>query len=251
MATKLDMSLLNKLRLHISPKTVYRSEDGHISIKDAIENKRPVRVLYYDNIRESGIYLDEGMNSDPLFFYMQTLKEVALYYDGLDNALLIGGGGMAFPRYYLSYMPKGHIDVVEKDSRFIDLAEKYFFYSDDERIKINISDGAGFITKTATSNASIINGKGLKQYDFIIFDAFSGNRPPKELFSEGVLKLTRQIMSSDGILAMNMLNEKPDVISMHTHLTQAVLKNIFKNTKIINCQMGWNSILLASDRKLG
>lgn len=245
-----DISLLNKLRLYISPKTIYRSEDGHIVIKDSVENKRPVRVLYVDNIRESGIYLDEGMDSDPLFFYMQSLKEVALYYEGLDKALLIGGGGMAFTKYYINSIPKGHIDVVEKDSRFVELAGKYFFYTDDERVKINIADGAGFISKSATANASIINGKGLKQYDFIIFDAFNGNRPPKELFSEGVLKLTRQIMGSDAILAMNMLNEKPGVVSMQTHLTQAVLKNIFKNTKIINCQMGWNCILLASDREL-
>ncbi|MBP3195507.1 MAG: hypothetical protein J6N21_00680 [Butyrivibrio sp.] len=250
MATMSDISLLNKLRLYISPKTIYRSEDGHIVIKDSVENKRPVRVLYVDNIRESGIYLDEGMDSDPLFFYMQSLKEVALYYEGLDKALLIGGGGMAFTKYYINSIPKGHIDVVEKDSRFVELAGKYFFYTDDERVKINIADGAGFISKSATANASIINGKGLKQYDFIIFDAFNGNRPPKELFSEGVLKLTRQIMGSDAILAMNMLNEKPGVVSMQTHLTQAVLKNIFKNTKIINCQMGWNCILLASDREL-
>ena len=181
---------------------------------------------------------------------MQTLKEVALYYDGLDKALLIGGGGMAFTKYYLSCMPKGEIDVVEKDGRFVDLAKKYFFYTEGEKVKTTITDVAGFISKTATANASIINGKGLKQYDFIIFDAFNGNRPPKELFSEGILKLTKQIMSSEGILAMNMLNAEPDVISMQTHLTQAILKNIFKNTKIINCQMGWNCILLASDREL-
>ena len=73
MATMSEISLLNRLRLYISPKIIYRSEDGHITIKDAIENRRPTRVLYYDNIRESGIYLDAGMDCDPLFFYMQTL----------------------------------------------------------------------------------------------------------------------------------------------------------------------------------
>ncbi len=57
-------------------------------------------------------------------------------------------------------------------------------------------------------------------------------------------------MEHDGILAINMLNEKPGVISMQTHLAQAMLKNIFRNTRIINCQMGWNCILLASDREL-
>ena len=88
------MTWLKKLLLYISPKTLFASEDGHVVIRDEIEDKRPVRLLLYDDIRESGIYLDEGMNSDPLFYYMQTLKEVMLFYEGLDNALLIGGGVM-------------------------------------------------------------------------------------------------------------------------------------------------------------
>ena len=244
------MSFLNKLSLYMRPKTIYRSEDGYIEVRDSMENKRPVRVLYCDGIRESGIYLDEGMNTDPLFYYMQTLKEITLYYDGLDKALLIGGGGMAFPKYYLSCVPEGQMTVIEKDGRMIDMARKYFYYTEDDRFRIVEGDGTAFISKTATSNAAIVNGKGLKKYDLIIFDAFTGKKTPKELFSEGVFKLTKQINSDKGILAINMLNEKNGAIAMQTHLAQAMLKNIYKNTKIINCHMGWNCILLASNRVL-
>ena len=84
----------------------------------------------------------------------------------------------------------------------------------------------------------------------IVFDAFEGRKPVKELLSEGVLKLTYQITRADGILAINMLNESAGVISMQTHLCQAILKKIYKNTKIINCPQGWNCILMASDREL-
>jgi spermidine synthase len=243
-------SPIKKLLLTIKPKSVYKSKDGHIEVRDAVENGRTVRVLYCDGVRESGIYLDDGMDRDPLFFYMQTLKEVVLFYEGLDNALLIGGGGMAFPKYYLNCMPMGRIDVLEKDSRYIELAKEYFFYKEDDRVRVIEGDGASFISKTAMSNASANSDPDMMKYDLIIFDAFDGNKPPKELFSESIYKLVRQIMSSGGILALNMLNEKPGVISMQTHLAQAVLKNIYKNTKIIACQMGWNCILLASDRAL-
>ena len=105
-----------------------------------------------------------------------------------------------------------------------------------------MDSGEGNTKRAVNSDAS--------RYDFVIFDAFEGRRPPKEISSEGMFKLTKQIMSQDGILDINMLNEKPGVISMQTHLAQAVLKNIFRNTGIINCQMGWNCILLASDRGL-
>ena len=68
--------------------------------------------------------LDENGDIDPLFYYMQSLKEISLFYEGLDKALLIGGGGMAFPRYYTSCVPGGRMTVVEKDARMLDLARK-------------------------------------------------------------------------------------------------------------------------------
>ncbi len=237
------LTALQKLRLHISPRTVYSSEDGHIVIRDEIEGGRPVRILLYDNIRESGIYMDEGLNSDPLFYYMKTLKETVLFYERIDNVLLIGGGGMAFPKYYLNCVPDGRMTVVEKDANMLDLARKYFFFEDDDRIRMIIGEGASYISKRAIDSSA-------PRYDLVIFDAFEGRRSPKELSSEGIYKLTKQILDNDGILAINMLNEKPGVISMQTHLAQAVLKNIFRNTRIINCKMGWNCILLASDRDL-
>lgn len=267
-------SFFRKMILCFRPRDIFRSEDGRTVIRDAVENGRVVRLLLVNGIRESGIYLDERIDRDPLFYYMQTLKEISCYYEGLDDALLIGGGGLAFPRYYFDARPNGRMTVIEKDTKMADLAQKYFFVKEDDRLSLKISDGASYITKTATENALVHDsaekgaysshvqdsaGKGTssshvqgsaekKAYSFIIFDAFDGNRPPKELFSEGMYKLTKQIMKRDGILAMNMLNERPGVISMQTYLVQSTLKSIFRNTKIINCREGWNCILLSSDR---
>ena len=70
------ISFFRKLSLYLKPREIYRSEDGHIVIRDAVENGRQVRVLFVNGVRESGIYLDEGMDRDPLFYYMQTLKEI-------------------------------------------------------------------------------------------------------------------------------------------------------------------------------
>ena len=151
---------------------------------------------------------------------------------------------MVFPRYYLDCNPAGKVTVVEKEERMLDLARRFFFFNNDDRISVLIGEGASFISKRAVESSAS------KAYSAVIFDAFEGRKPPKELSSEGIYKLTKQIMDRNGILAVNMLNEKPGVISMQTHLAQAVLKNIFRNTRIINCQMGWNCILLASDRDL-
>jgi spermidine synthase len=238
------MTLLQKLWLFIKPRTVFKSDDGHIVIQDKIEDGRPVRLLLYDDIRESGIYLDDGMRRDPLFYYMRSLKEISLFYEGIKNVLLIGGGGMSFPKYFLEAVPDGMITVIEKNAQMIELARQFFFFENDDRVLLHIGDGASYISKRA------VEGSMSTEYDAVVFDAFVGNRPPKEFSSEGIYKLTKQIMSKEGILAINMLNEKPGVISMQTHLAQAILKTIFRHTRIINCQMGWNCILLASDREL-
>ena len=124
------MSFMQMLRLAVAPKTIYQSDDGHIVILDRIEHKRPVRLLLYDGVRESGVYLDENGDTDPLFYYMKTLKEISLKYDGLNRALLIGGGGMSFPRYFLNCVPEGQMTVVEKDQKMVELARKYFFFEE-------------------------------------------------------------------------------------------------------------------------
>lgn len=241
------LSFLTRLRLYIAPKIVYKSKDGRIVVQDSIEYGRPVRLLLYNGIRESGIYLDENRDQDPLFFYMQTLKEVIMNYMDIKEALLIGGGGFAFPRYYRNVRPEGGITVVEKDDSVYALAKKYFFLSDDPGIEVVIQDGIAFIADSARKRAM---GQG-KVYDIIIFDAFEGNNVPKGLLSENTYKLVKQLLHPDGILAINVINEKDFVPSMQAELAIAQLKSVFRNTQILSCRRGWNSIILASERKLG
>ena len=245
-----NMTFMQKLRLAVAPKTVYQSDDGHIVILDRIEHKRPVRLLLYDGVRESGVYLDGNGDRDPLFYYMQTLKELSLFYEGLGKALLIGGGGMAFPRYYTNSVPAGRMTVIEKDAQMLNLAKEYFSFEENDRVKAIVGDGIKYISQLALEIASDEINSASKKYNFIVFDAFEGRKPVKELLSEGVLKMTYQITAPDGILAINMLNESAGIVSMQTHLAQALLKRIYKNIRIVNCPQGWNCILMASDREL-
>ena len=245
-----ELTLFQKLSLAVNPRIIYRSDDGHIEICDRFENGRPVRLLLYDGIRESGIYLDAKGDRDPLLYYMQTLKEISLSYDGLGRALLIGGGGMSFPRYYINAVPGGRMTVIEKDAHMLELAKRYFYFEENDRVRTIVGDGVRYISQLAKDIAANGINSDLMKYDFIIFDAFEGRKAVKELLSEWVLKLTYQITRPDGILAINMINEASGAIAMQTHLCQAMLRRIYRNTKIIKCPQGWNCILLASDREL-
>ncbi|WP_081679552.1 spermidine synthase [Butyrivibrio sp. XPD2002] len=255
------MNILEQLSLYIFPKTRFRSADRHIEIRDTIENHRAVRLLLYDGVRESGMYLDEYGDRDPLFNYMKTLKTMVTHNPGLNNCLLIGGGGFIIPKLYLKGHPERRITVVEVDGTYVELAKKYFgLDTNDKRIKIVVQDGFEFIKNTTMHNAGIesnysrdvrySNAPSAAKYDLVIFDAYTGSSASRTILSEYALKSVYSLLSPNGIYALNMINEAQDVISMQTHLLNASLKNIFKYTRIVPCKGGGNCILMASDRKL-
>ncbi|WP_408071878.1 spermidine synthase [Butyrivibrio sp. JL13D10] len=236
------MTLLEQLSLYLFPRTRFRSADRHIEIKDTIENHRAVRLLLYDGVRESGMYLDGYGDIDPLFNYMKTLKLITEHHTGLNSCLLIGGGGFVFPRIYLKGHPERTITVIEVDRKYVTLAGEYFGLDlSDKRIEVIIRDGLDFITESV---------KTYRKYDFVIFDAYTGSKASMGILSEYALKSVYSLLNPNGIYAINMINEAQDVISMQTHLVNENLKRIFKYTRIVPCKGGGNCILMASDRKI-
>lgn len=239
-----------KFLLRISPRELFKSADGRIVIRDQIENGRPVRRLQYDNIGQSAFFLDKNGDSEPLFAYMQTLKELALGYDGVKNILLIGGGGFSFPRYFLNAVPDGMITVIEIDRKFYEIAKKYFFLDDEPRMRVMIQDGLSYLSDTVSANASKRGEYGTISYDMVILDAFIGPKLVRELHTESAYRLVKSVLASDGLLGINLLNKEKNAIPLETHCSQKMLNSLFKNTKILQCPQGWNHILLASDRMI-
>ena len=231
-------------------KKIYRSEDGNLRVVDKIEDGNLVRVLYDHGVRESGFFLEAELQSEPLFYYMRTLKAICLKYKGIDKALLIGGGGMAFCRYFLDINSKHTMTVVEKDNRCVEIAEQWFNISQNERLDVKCMTGEAFISDMAQNNAIQGNEENKILYDMIIFDAFVENKPVKELTTESMLKLSKAILHPEGLLAINVINIKGRAPTMATCLTEQYLKVIFRHVMEIPCENYGNSIILASDREL-
>ncbi len=239
------MTLFEQLLLYIFPKTRFKSIEKHIEIVDKIEDGRAVRLLLYDGVRESGMFLDKYGDRDPLFYYMRTLKIAFDHYKGLDNMLLIGGGGFVLPKIYLNGHPERKVTVVELDPGYVELAKRFFFLdTNDKRIKIVISDGESYIAEQAHKLAPF------EKFSLIVYDAYIGENPDTGILSERSMREAKKLLTPDGIYAFNMINEARDAISMETRLAQANLKRIFNYTKIVPCPNGGNCILFASDRKL-
>ena len=246
----LFVDAIKKLRLFLFPKTVYESPDGAMKVVDRLEQGAVVRVMFVDGVRESGVFLDEYKKDVPLFFYMRTLKAICLEYVGIDKALLIGGGGMAFARYFLDLNRMNTMTVVEKDQRCIEIAQKCFGIEAGERLAVENMPGETYISNTSIHNAGLIADDKKILFDLIIFDAFNGNTPVKELTTRSMLKLTKTLLISRGLLAINVINIKGGMPTMLTCMTMQYLKEIFRHVTIIPCENEGNSIILASDREL-
>ena len=242
--------MIKRLWRVIFPKTIYRSEDGTLRIVDKVEDGNLVRVLYDHGVRESGIYLEPDLQSEPLFFYMRTLKSICLKHKRIDKMLLIGGGGMAFCRYFLDISSNNTMTVVEKDKRCIEIAERWFNITQSERLDVKCMPGEDYISNVAQNNAGQEDKGNKILYDMIIFDAFVENKTVKELTTESMLKLTKAILRPEGFLAINVINLKGGAPTMATCLTEQYLKGIFSHVKEIPCENYGNSIILASDREL-
>ncbi|WP_026527695.1 spermidine synthase [Butyrivibrio sp. VCD2006] len=243
------MTALQLLRLYIFPKTVYVSEDRNLSVVDRIENGEPVRIFYHGRTRESGVYLDKQKRKHPLFKYMVMLKDICRKYDGLNHGLMIGGGGLVFTDIFLGINRSNTMTAVEMDYRCIDIAKKYFGISENDRLSIKCMPGEKYISNTAKQNMGAADKEKIF-YDFVLYDAYVGDKIAGALITEDMLKMVRTIMSPDGILAINVINDPDGKVRMQTYLTEAFLKGIFRYTSLTRCANGGNSILLASDRKL-
>ncbi|WP_022761181.1 spermidine synthase [Butyrivibrio sp. AD3002] len=243
------MTTLEILRLLIFPKTVYVSEDRKLSVVDRIEDGEAVRIFYSDKTRESGVYLEKHKRKYPLFKYMVMLKDICRKYSGLHKALMIGGGGLVFAEVFLGIDKKNSMTAVEMDNRCIDVADRFFGIKESDRLEIKCMAGESYISQIAEYNLRVSDNKKIL-YDFILYDAYVGDRIARGLVTENMLKMAKMIMKPDGIIAMNVINDAGGTVKMQTYITQKFLQGIFKYTSLTMCENRGNSILLASDRML-
>lgn len=111
-----------------------------------------------------------------------------------EKILIIGLGGGSIPLTFNDMFPQAQIDIVEIDDAVVRVAEDYFFFAEDNNMKVTVDDGRPFIKR-----ASIRNQK----YDYIILDAFSGDYIPEHMLTREFLLEVKSVMSEDGVLVAN------------------------------------------------
>jgi len=114
------------------------------------------------------------------------------------SVLILGLGGGALPMMFYHVGREIHIDVVEIDPAIPGIAETYFGFFTDSRLKLFIDDAARYIRQTNTA----------KRYDIVIMDAYIGHTQHDSLTSEEFFSAVSGRLAPGGVFVANLLTSK-------------------------------------------
>jgi spermidine synthase len=120
-----------------------------------------------------------------------------LYKSDPKTMLVVGLGGGVIPREMHHYFPDMKIDVAEIDPDIPPIAEKYFAFKTDDKLKVTVDDGRMFIRKALRKDP-------VPKYDYIILDAFTADYIPFHLMTKEFLEEVKGVLSDDGVVVANI-----------------------------------------------
>jgi spermidine synthase len=203
-----------------------------------VEDIGYLRVLRFERNRQSSMYLDAPFDTD--FEYPAYLHTPLALKPDATRTLIIGlGGGSVVKRMWRDY-PGMHIDVVELDPEIVEVAHRFFEVPRDERIRVITGDGRAYMESCTET------------YDIVIVDAFDEDRVPRPLTTEEFLRLVRDRLARDGVVAYNFIGAPAGDHSKPFRSLYRTMGNVWRNVWVFMTDEGLltegaNLILLGSD----
>ena len=143
--------------------------------------------------------------------------------DNINTTLILGGGTMSYPKYYISKYKNKYMDVIEINPELINASYTYFYLNDlyndfdkeRKRLKIYNDDCIHFINNID------------KKYDYIFFDAYIGYNIVPAIYDENTILKLKSLLNENGYLAINYVAQDPNAYLQ----IQRVLRHHFKCIK--------------------
>ncbi|XP_028817963.1 eEF1A lysine and N-terminal methyltransferase isoform X1 [Denticeps clupeoides] len=119
------------------------------------------------------------------------------------SVLLVGLGGGALPQFVHDFIPAAQVEVVELDPAVLEVAQKWFGFRPDDRLKVLLGDGLDHI--------NTLENQGGHSYDVIMFDIDSKDPtlgmscPPPAFVEKSLLKKVFNLLSARGVFMLNLV----------------------------------------------
>ncbi|HUJ89802.1 MAG TPA: fused MFS/spermidine synthase, partial [Syntrophorhabdales bacterium] len=176
----------------------YYKESDYYTIKlwkTQSRDGKPLQALILDNLIHSYVCLEDPTHIE--YEYERIYAEVMKWRFEQTTAfksLSIGGGGYTFPRYMEITYPNAQIDVAEIDPMITKVVHDQLGLPRSTRIKTYNTDGRWYVMNCA------------EKYDLIFTDAYNDLSIPYHLTTREFLAQLRSIMTPDGILVSNIID---------------------------------------------
>ncbi|MDA3937438.1 MAG: fused MFS/spermidine synthase [Actinomycetota bacterium] len=174
-----------------------------------------VRLLKFERNEQSSMHMDDPFETD--IQYVGYFHVTLAVKPDAARALVIGlGGGSVVKRMWRDY-PALHIDAVELDDEVVEIAYVFFDLPEDDRIRVFTDEGRAHLSHSSET------------YDIILIDAFDDDRVPTPLLTEEFLRMCRDHLSPDGVIAYNVIGS---VYGPHSKLFRSLHRtasNVWRN----------------------
>jgi spermidine synthase len=130
-----------------------------------------------------------------VFEYTQMMLGALYLQPNPRDVLIIGLGGGTLPRTLEKLLPQAQIDVVEIDPAVVRVAQQYFSFQADERVRVTVEDGRAYVRRMLRTSS--------KRYQLIMLDAYEREYIPEHMLTREFLSEVRSLLTPDGIVAAN------------------------------------------------
>lgn len=159
-------------------------------IEDTVKKERYVRNQKRE-FTQGGIYVNAP---DKLLLEFTQMSFVSLAFLDSDpkDVLFVGLGAGAMPRYFAGRYPDAIIDIAEIDPDMVTVAQKHFYFKENERMKVHVDDGRLYVKRAK------------KKFDWIVLDAYQNDYIPFHLTTLEFLREVKSRLKDDGAVVANI-----------------------------------------------
>ncbi len=138
--------------------------------------------------------MDKNNPKRMVFPYARMMMLSLLLVPEPQKILMVGLGGGTIALALNEIYPEAAIEVVEIDPAVKTVAETYFGFAENERLKVILQDARVF------GKRALARGE---RYDLILLDAFNGDYIPEHLLTREYLEEVRDLLTPNGVVAAN------------------------------------------------
>lgn len=198
-------------------------------IEDTTKKERYVRNQKKE-YTQGGIYVNAP---DKLLFEFTQMAFVSLAFMDRDpkDVLFVGLGAGAMPKYFTARYPDAVIDIAEIDPDMLAVAQKFFYFKENQRMKVHVDDGRLFTKRTK------------KKFDWIILDAYQNDYIPFHLTTREFLLEVKNRLKDGGVVVANITSPFRNKFFDSMVMTY---KKVFPNLYVFKGKRSANFIFVAT-----